>query len=342
MTETDWFNRIDSYNMSIHAIVGFANFYLWDHSTRSDRPGVTVFQGRRLQRKTVGDGEPQPPSVTPDLGILSKPREGVLAEVKILFPQDEARWFDDFEQLMAYDADLRGWPTSDGTVDQHDIVLIVEQGRANRVRRFYEQNAGERIRFSRPFVMVVCNRSDNRQAYYFFERTIGTLTNTAVDSLLVDGTKVPMEVLLDRYSTIKLYDAEPPLPYMIELIWTQIVLDNARTDPRFRKLRKKQKLPVVLDVTEILNRLRAGFTFRSLDANAAEGSPETAHKSWVVKALEKLVNLREAEWIDATKVSIRVLFQQYEDPLRHFVVACVQGPQEPPEPQSNQQQFAFD
>ncbi len=134
-----------------------------------------------------------------------------------------------------------------------------------------------------------------------------------------------MEVLLDRYSTIKLYAAEPPLPYMIELIWTQIVLDNARTDPRFRKLRKKQKLPVALDVTEILKRLRAGFTFRSLDANAAEGSPETAHKSWVVKALEKLVNLREAEWTDATKVSSRILFQQYEDPLRHFVVACVQA-----------------
>ena len=225
-------------------------------------------------------------------------------------------------------------------MDRHDIVLIVEQGRANKVRRFYEQNAGERIQFSRPFVMVICNRSDNRQAYYFFERSLGTLTNRAVDSQLVDGTKVPMKVLLDRYSTIKLYDAEPPLPYMINLIWSQIVLDSARGDPRFRKLRKKHKLPVVLDVNEILTRLRVGFTFRSLDANADEGSPETAHKSWVVKALEKLVNLREAEWIDATKESIRVLFQQYEDPLRHFVVACVQGPQVPPEPQSSQRQFS--
>ena len=73
MTEHELRNVIDDYLTSIHAIVGFANFYLWDDSTRADRSGVVVFQGRRLHPpasspdSAAGDSEAY---VTPDLGVL--------------------------------------------------------------------------------------------------------------------------------------------------------------------------------------------------------------------------------------------------------------------------------
>jgi hypothetical protein len=153
---------------------------------------------------------------------------------------------------------------------------------------------------------------------------VGRLTASDVDQQLEDGTKVPMKVMVAKYSTVKIYDAKPPLPYMIELIWSHVALDSARRDAKFPKLRKRQKVPVLLDVDDIVARLREGFTFRSLDVHASEGTPAMPQRSWVLNAIEMLISLNEAEWIDATRKSVRVFFQMYEDALDHFVKGCVQ------------------
>jgi hypothetical protein len=261
--------------------------------------------------------------VTPDLGVVTVDGAGVIAEVKICFPRNEEHWFDDFDQLMAYDAEFEGWPTDAGTVPQHDVVLITEQGRASKVKKFFEKHLGEKIKFTRPFVIVQCNRSDNREPYYFFQRIVGKLSSSAVDGQLEDGSKVPMRVLVTKYSTVKIYDAQPPLPYMIDLIWSQVVLEAARVDPKFPKLKKRQKLPVVLDVDEIVQKLREGFTFRAIAANASDGSPAMPPTQWVKRALEQMVSSKDAEWIDATKTAVRIFFQKYEDALDHFIKACL-------------------
>lgn len=372
MNETEWRNKIDDYHTSIQAIVGFANFFVWDAKKKAIRDGVTVFQGRKLSRKpevippsdekggeildddekatesqvvelpvapspegsdkstehsasVTEIGEKQGEVVTPDLGIVTVDGNGVLAEVKISFPRDESHWFDDFDQLMRYDADFDGWPTENGTVSTHDVVLIVEQGRANKIRKFFEKHQGTKINFARPFVIVQCNRSDNREPYYFFATISGQLTAPEINELLDDGTKVPMKVLVEKYSTVKIYDAEPPLPYMMDLIWSHVVLEDARQDSKFRKLRKRQKLPVVISIEDIVLTLREGFTFRSLEMNASDGSPAMPHPQWVRRAIEQMVVSRDAEWIDATKASVRFFFQTYEDPLDHFIQCCVAG-----------------
>lgn len=190
MTENEFLNQIDDYATSVHAIVGFANFYLWDPATKTNISGVIVFQGRHLSPVTPrDDGAGRTGAyVTPDLGVLLPNRSGVLAEVKLSFPMDQSHWMADFGQLMAYDAELTGWPSADGRVGQHDVVLITEQGRAVRVRKFYEQRAGREIVFSRPFVIMSVNRSDNRQPYYFFQRILGTLTDSDLDAYATDGS----------------------------------------------------------------------------------------------------------------------------------------------------------
>src|ERR1700681_3007100 len=65
MSETALRDRIDDYVSSIHAIVGFANFYLWDASTRQDRDDVIVFQARRLR--------PVPPTPSPETANADDP-----------------------------------------------------------------------------------------------------------------------------------------------------------------------------------------------------------------------------------------------------------------------------
>lgn len=369
MSENALRDKIDDYVSSIHAMVGFANFYLWDKVSGQDRTDVTVFQGRRLcpvpspapadvstdgeafgaeivpegnassptvsepaavvahcESETVPSSLPDATSyVTPDLGILLPDTTGILAEVKLSFPRDEAHWSDDCKQLLSYDADLSGWPSADKTVQSHDVVLITEQGRAVAVIKYFEARKDAEIMFARPFAIVSCNRSDNRQPYYFFERRVGKLSDPKVDAMLENGTKVPMQKLLDKYSTVKLYDAQPPLPYMMELIWTNVVIDAARENPRFPKLTKRQKLPVELNIDDIVQRLREGFTFRSINAHADEGSPSIPHRSWVVDACEQMISAGDAEWFDAFKKDVRVFFRKYEDPLAHFVDACSQA-----------------
>src|SRR5207249_438523 len=119
---------IDDYQDSVFAIIGFANFYRFDDTTRTMRDDVVVFQGRRLTpspaKAVNSDGNPVE-FVTPDVGILLPSNLGVLAEVKKSFPADEQHWFDDFKQLMAYDDDLTGWPSASGAVTAHDVVLLV-------------------------------------------------------------------------------------------------------------------------------------------------------------------------------------------------------------------------
>jgi hypothetical protein len=261
--------------------------------------------------------------------------------VKISFPKNEDHWFDDFDQLVSYDAEFEGWPTDAGTVPQHDVVLITEQGRASKVKKFFEKHQGDRIQFTRPFVIVQCNRSDNREPYYFFLRIVGKLSSSTVDGQLEDGIKVPMKVLVEKYSTVKIYDAEPPLPYMIDLIWSHVVLEAARVDPKFSRLRKRQKLPVVLDVNEIVQKLREGFTFRAIAANASDGSPAMPHTQWVKKALEQMVSSKDAEWIDATKTAVRIFFQKYEDALHHFIQTCLPGASAQVTPREIQQVIPF-
>jgi hypothetical protein len=228
---------------------------------------------------------------------------------------------------MRYDDDLSGWPSDDGHVTSHDIVLITHQSRAVAVKKFYDEHSGREISFVRPFAIVQCNRSDQRRPYYFFLRVSGLLSDGELDQRLEEGVSVPMDVFVVKYSTVKLYDVEPPLPYMLELIWTNIVVNAARALPKFETLRRKQKLPVVLDVDDIVEQLRSGFSFRSVRGAEHATGPAVPAKQWVVRALEQLTALGEAEWIDATKATIQVFFQKYDDVLEHFIQECSRAAQ---------------
>jgi hypothetical protein len=86
-------------------------------------------------------------------------------------------------------------------------------------------------------------------------------------------------------------------------------------------------LPVILKVDDIVEQLRSGFSFRSVQGVGHAG-PAVPAKPWVVRALEQLIALGEAKWVDATKDAIQVSFQKYDDVLEHFIDACSRAAQE--------------
>lgn len=318
-------NKIDDYEQTIQAIVGFMNFFRYDPVRKEIRRDVIVFQGRKFipspQKSLNREGE-KINYVTPDIGILLPSKNGVIGEVKKSFPSKKERWLKIFEQLMKYDDDLTGWPTSDEKVNSHDIVLILHISRAVAVNEFYDTHKGTEIEIKRPFSIVEFSRSNEGKQFYFFRKVSGGLSEEAIDNQLKYGVQVPMDVFINLYSTIKLYDDEPPLPYFLQLIWENVVLFKAAESGRLERLRKNQKIDIDLEIETIIEELHRGFSFRGLYDNESERQPKIPRREWVYRACYKLVELKEAKWSDEDKTTIIVFFRLYDDVLAHFTECC--------------------
>jgi hypothetical protein len=321
--------EIDNYNDSIFAIVGFMNFYRFDDTTRKIRNDVLVFQGRRLtpSKQTNAEGAAVE-YVTPDLGVLLPTNHGVLAEVKRSFPKDHQHWHDDFQQLMAYDDDLTGWPTPSQKVPTHDIVLLLHQTRAVAVKDYYEQNPGGSLKFTRPFTIVEFNRDSEAQAFFFFRTITGAVSQKPLADRLRLGIPVPMTMYLLQYSTVKLYDAAPPLPCLLELIWTHVVAFKISNTQAYKMPAKKQKVKVEVTPDEISERLETNFSFHGLQQGHADGrQPKVLEKCWVRDACAALVKFGDATWTDTTKTKLIINFVKRENVLDYFVKQCARDPQ---------------
>jgi hypothetical protein len=315
---------IDDYIQTIHAMVGFMNFYLYDKATKQNRTNVKLFQGGRLEpseKKNNNSDNNKVHFVTPDIGIFISPDNGVVGEVKKSFPKDQTFWMETFRQLMNYDDDLMGWPSESKKVKDHDIVLLLHQTRAMAVLEFFGKKNGSEIKFQRPFVVVQFNRSDERKPFFFFQKLHGNLTEPDVNKELGNGVAVPMDIFVGIYSMVKLCDAPPPLPYLLELIWTHVVLDAVSDKPQFQTLRRNQKLEVTLEIDNIVVALSDGFSFKRL-CDGMDRQPKSPKTEWVIEACEKLVEIDEAEWVDPQKTEIKIFFRKYEDIQSHFVEAC--------------------
>lgn len=329
--QNELLDKIDNYNQTIHALIGFMHFFRYDDKNEAFKKDVIIFQGWRLinsdEKRFNSDGE-EIKFVTPDLGIVYGTNEGVLAEAKITFPMNRDFWMRPFEQLMSYDDDLKGWPTESGKINNHDVVLLLHQTRAVKVRIFYESKAGKEIIFGRPFIIIQFNRSGQRRQYYFFQKQYGALSEKSIDERLTIGDQIPMDIFVTYYSMIKLYDGEPPIPYMIHLIWENVVTPVASEDPKFEKLRKKQKMEIILEINRIIDDLQDGFTFHTLHTYNLGRKPQIPQRAWVISACDCMVNFNEAEWMDQGKKAIKIYFQKYDDVLAHFVSCCAEEERE--------------
>lgn len=308
--------RIDDYTDTIRAILGFCSLWFYDPATRSNRPNVKVFQGRHLPPVTSQSGA----VVCPDLGIIIDNAEGILGEVKKNFPKnDDQRKKDIFAQLKSYDQELAGWPTPDELLKQHDIVLLVHQTTSVSACDYWKsETASGRLKFDRHFAIFQFNRSDQRIPYFFFQRAEGTGSQPAGGIDVRQGVPVPMQALVELYSESKLYDAEPPLPYLLHLIWENVIIPIACEDSRFAKLHRNQKMEVTVAVEDIVERLHQGFSFSHWHRAYPNRQPKAPKSEWVQTACQSLVDAGEAKWI--TKSSdLVVYYRKYDDVLAHFV-----------------------
>lgn len=318
---------IDNYSDTVFAILGFVNFYRFDDEAGRLREEVMVFQGRRLDpspaKATTSDGN-SVEFLTPDFGVCDLRGPAVLGDAKKSFPRDEAHWADAFRQLMAYDDDLSGWPCPGERVERHDVVLLTHVTRVVAVCDYYQREADAgNVQFNRPFSIVSFVRSDERQPFFHFEKRLGQLSDQAFNDRLRRGVSVPMSVFVGVYSTVKIYDSEPPLPYMAQLIWEHIVVPRASDDPNFQSLHRNQKLEVKLTVDEITEELSRGFSFQVLCPENTERQPQVPRRAWCIRACEALVAGGMAKWDgDGNKNGLAIYFRKLDDILETMLETC--------------------
>ncbi len=310
-------NSIDDYNNTIHAIVGFINFYRYDTEKKEYKEDIKVFQGRKLNISDTPDK-----FLTPDIGILLPTNCGVIGEVKNNFPKDKSYWLKNFTQLMSYDNDLIGWTSVDEKIRTHDIVLLLHHSRSREVLNYFLNNKGKEINFIKPFIIIEYTRSDQRQAYIFFRKEYGNLSDNNINELLEKGEQVPMWVFLKEYSTIKIYDSEPELAFMLHLIWTYVVSMKASDNPRFKTLAKNQKIEVKIKIDEVMTELYEGYSFYRFHRENLERQPKIPKLEWIKRACEKFISLNEAKWDDNSKQSVTFYFKKYDDTLSYFIEKC--------------------
>jgi hypothetical protein len=318
---------IDDYNDTIHAIIGFVNLYLIDDTYRQ-RPGVKGFQGRHLtplSREQESVESKVDYYVSPDLGVVIEDKKGILGEVQKNFPKDDTeRGTKVFAQLKGYDQALTGWPVESKKVGSHEIVLLVHLTTSAYAKDFYQDKLPRTgVVFEHPFSIVEFGRFEQMQEFFLFRAVLGEPTEIGGEKKLRYGVSVPMRVFLREYAKTKLYDAQPPVPYLAELIWTHIVTPIASENPNFEHLRKNQKIEVTLAIDDVVDELNEDFSFHFWHGQYPELQPRIPHKEWVREACQFLVESAEAKWVEGSQDMKLVIFyhQRYKDILTQFILS---------------------
>ncbi len=314
-------DQIDDYRDTVYAILGFCSLWFYDPIQRNNRNDVTIFQGRYLSPITEPIvGNKNQAVVCPDFGIVIGEQRGILGEVKKNFPREENdRRQRIYLQLKSYDQELLGWPTTSGELPSHELVLLTHQATARQAQAFFRENAEKGlIRFVRPFSIFEFNRVDQREFYFFFRIVEGDLRQTDNGKNLFNGVPVPMQALFKQYSESMLYDAEPPLAYLLVVIWQYVLTPVAAENPKFGRLRSSQKLEIDITVDEMVQQLDIGFSFHRWHTEHNERQRQVPRIEWVQKACQFLVETKEASWV-TENVELKVFFCKRKDVLAHFI-----------------------
>jgi len=315
-------DRIDDYRDTVFAILGFCSLWSFDPATQSTRPEVRTFQGRRLTQTISGSAD----EVTPDLGITIGNRAGIIGEVKKNFPKEAnpKRKADIFKQLKAYDQELIGWPTGDEKIPNHDIALLVHQTTSMSACDYYDSiKDNEDSTFIRNFGIIQFNRADQRAQYFFFQSCSGVILETLGNVDLHNGVPVPMTAMLSMFSRSQLYDADPPAPYLANLIWGNVITQLAAEDERYPRLRRNQKIELNISIAEIVDKLSEGFSFAHWHTGYPNRQPKIPRIEWVKKACQLMIDGKEASW-NVQDTELIVNYHKMDDPLEYFIHLCAE------------------
>lgn len=306
-------NKIDDYLNTVYAIIGFLNTYKFEMEKLNK--DIVLFQGRKLWLD-----ESHESFVTPDFGLTINEVNGLVGEVKYSFPSDKKLWIDTFTQIKKYEQIINGWPTSAGKISEFDIVLLVQQSRSRSVIDYYLKKLPAKDKINKTFAILEFNRASQGKEYFHFRIEHGTLSDKQVSKKFMEGLYVPYDIYITKYSTIKLYDSEPPLPLLLQLIY-DCVIDQLKSEGKFKKMTKKTKQVVTINSHHLTKTLKEVYSFKRLQSEVHQnGQPEFPKHEWIKNALDKIFEMGEGNWLDKSTGSFLYILTQKDGNILDYYI----------------------
>jgi hypothetical protein len=279
--------RIEDYQTTIHAILCFISVVVWDDSTNALQDGSKYSIGRKMDASPENRISPSE-TLTPDIVIQKVSNLGYVVEAKKSLPEKNNHWKNTVDQLVKYDDNLLGWWSSDGKLDTHCIILLLEISRSADFKDYLEEkiDSGD-LEFVRPFSLIEFTRSPEAQQYLFVRKLFGDIEDGLVSAKLHSGCKVPIEGVLATFGEMKFYDTHPPLEHTMVILWQNIFTDLKTSVDYDDSLRAWPLLVNADSLTEELQKLYG---------KQSNGHREVSfpRKSWIKQALDAFVQINLA------------------------------------------------
>jgi hypothetical protein len=306
MTPEQLKNEIDSYKDTVWMMLALIHELGWDDNARATRTDVKHEHGNKQQRS--GSNDP----VTPDVAMIV-PVDGVMGEAKIGFSpkvREPTR-----DQVLKYDDALSVW-IADGRVTTGSTILLTHHSRKVDAADFFEaETKAGRFQPKNAFAIIGGVRNSQAAEFISIERQYGRLANASKDEKLRKVLLIKLEHLVQGYGNIYFYDGEPPLLYLMQVIWDFILPSlqketaflNARPEPEDTGdgsgdgspaisggTKKAKKTPSGIEIRvsmdEVADRLRDFYSMKVLNP----GLPESPRRSLVREALDHFVEYKLA------------------------------------------------
>ncbi|HOX36864.1 MAG TPA: hypothetical protein PL033_02655 [Candidatus Brocadiia bacterium] len=272
-------NEIDDYQQTVLALKATANEFMFDDEVGDLNREVKVRFGRRMKKSSDK-------IVTPDLVVTRSSGYGIVGEAKLALPDTKEYQVKEILQIKEYDDDLSGWDTVDGRIQSHDIIQLVHHLRGPTVRQLVEemQQKGELILERNLAVVRFCTVAQ-RDTWLSLELCCGALQDKVKQAKLAKCLPIKYSLVAGNphFASVKLYDACPPLPYLMVLIHETIV--NELTQDKLLQLREEGRLWVELNVQDFRRKLSSFYG----PGEEGEAVPEIPRANWIHNAMNQFV-----------------------------------------------------
>jgi len=154
------------------------------------------------------------------------------------------------------------------------------------------------------------------QDYLSLERYYGKFSNPEIDNRLRNVVQIPLEKILPLYHE-KFYDAKPPVPLMMEVLWTNI-FNQIPDEEAFMEAGRKA-LKIKVNISDMTIKLRDQFSFERID----DRQPEIPKTEWVKEAMESFILIGYAQKCIDSQDSYWVKYTRRKNILEYFAKKLV-------------------
>jgi len=238
--------------------------------------------------------------VNPDFILqYDNDRKGILGEIKSSITYNEENLKKKlYSQISKYCKDITGWETDDETILDHDVLCIFHAIDVGRVIKLVSDSldSGELIIGKNLCIAEYLETSSPKYGggdILLIKHEYSELGCKDLETHLKNGLELSIDKLAHEYDKIKFTRTEPPVQYIMELLWFnifRIFADEPDT----------KEIEVTLE--ELLVQLYSYYVSWS----RVEGEYSQIRKSWIKEAMKTFTKIQLAEITEEVPLTYKV------------------------------------